>query len=54
MLCSLPGLRGTPGAGVGHGWYPCEPVSRPHDCCIHEAGKSAPPSSGAPSPSVEG
>ena len=32
MLCSLPGVSGSPGAGVGHGRYPCKPVSRFHDC----------------------
>ena len=30
MLCSPPGVRGTPGTGGGHAWWvPCAPVNRP-------------------------
>ena len=29
---SMPGGRGTPGAGVHLGWYPCKLASRPSGC----------------------
>ena len=32
MLCTPCGVRGIPGAGVGHGGHLCEPVSGPHVC----------------------
>ena len=41
MLCSPPGVGGTPGARVCHGGYPCEPVSG-----VHKAGRLTPPSFG--------
>ena len=41
MLSRPPRVRGTPGVGVGHGGYLCEPFS-------------GPPSSRAHSSSVEG
>ena len=53
MLCSPPGVRVIPGVGDGHGWYPCKPVSGLMSAGDHEAGELAPPSSGAPFPSVE-
>ena len=54
MVCSPPGARGTPGAEVGHGGYPCEPVSGPLDCQVNKNGKSAPPSCPSSFPSCGG
>ena len=42
------------GAGVGHVGYPCSQVVDLMSTGVHKAGKSAPPSSGTPSLSMEG
>ena len=31
-VCSIPGVRGTPGPGVGLDWYPCKLARWPHGC----------------------
>ena len=31
-ICSMPGVKGTTGAGDGCGGYPCELASGPHGC----------------------
>ena len=53
-ICNPPGMRGIPGARVGHGGYPPSQVVDFMSAGVHKAGESALPSSGAPSPSVDG
>ena len=51
--CSTPWVRGTPGAGDGLGGYPVSQLVDLMAVRVHGANELAPPSSWAPSPSVE-